>query len=126
MYTNSNEDGLVSFEMKKSPEKVRAEETTLIAKLQSFLNKPNIIFKLAGVKGTSDEQSLVNVYAEDQTSLRRIPATDFAAAMSQPHLKPQLELLGISNVSAKIKPSPEQLKRYLANPPEGTLTLYLS
>ena len=119
MFTDSNEDGNVILTIKKPQDKVQAEETELINALQSMLARPNIFLKVAATKQSKEGQSMVVVYAEDRTTLRRIPATDLASALVQPMLKPRLESLGVVNVQAKIKPSPNQLRQYLDNPPHG-------
>lgn len=62
---------------------------------------------------------MVILFAEDRTTLRRVPATDLATALCQLYVKTPLENLGVTNVNPKVKPSPEQLKRYLESPPDG-------
>lgn len=120
MYTDSNEDGLVVINFKKPQEKITAEESNIVTVIQQMLNRPNIIIRFHGTKAVGDELTVTVIFAEDRNTLRRVPATDVAGALCQPHLKTALENLGVTNVSPKVKPSPEQLKRYLENPPDGT------
>ncbi|CAL8115257.1 unnamed protein product [Orchesella dallaii] len=119
MYTDSNEDGQVIIQIKKPHTKVRSEESTFINTLQNMIAKPNIFFKITGSKAVNEEMTVIILTADDKQSLRRVLATDLAAALVQPQLKPQLDNLGIVDVCAKVKPSPEQLKAYLENPPAG-------
>lgn len=122
MYTDSNEDGMVVINFKKPQDKVTTEESSIITSIQQLLNRPNILIRFSGTKAVSEEATVAIVFAEDRNTLRRVPATDMSAALCQPHLKTQLENLGVTNVSPKVKPSPEQLKRYLENPPDGINT----
>lgn len=96
------------------------EEAQLINALQSILAKPNIFFKIVATKAVNEDKTLVILTADDRTTLRRILATDLASALLQPILKPQLDNLAITSISAKVKPSPEQLRAYLDNPPAGS------
>jgi nuclear pore complex protein Nup54 len=119
MYTDSNEDGQVVVNFKKPQDKLQAEETQIVSTMQNLLARPNIIIKLTGTKAISENSTMAILYAEDRNTLRRVTATDMAAALCQPQFKAQLETLGVTAVNAKVKPSPEQLKRYLDNPPDG-------
>jgi hypothetical protein len=88
-----------------------------------MLGRPNIVIRFSGTKAISEESTVVIIFAEDRNTLRRVPATDLSSALcSQPHLKAQLESLGVTNINAKVKPSPEQIKRYLENPPDGKMS----
>jgi len=121
MYTDSNEDGHVVVNFKKPQDKLQAEETSIITNLQNLLGRPNIIIRFSGTKAIGDSSTMAVIYAEDRNTLRRVTATDMAAALCQPQFKERLESLGVTVVTAKVKPSPEQLKQYLENPPDGKI-----
>lgn len=98
-----------------------ADETSIVTSMQQMLNRPNILIRFSGTKAVSEENTVAIIFAEDRNTLRRVPATDMSTALCQPHLKPQLENMGVTNVNPKVKPSPEQLKRYLETPPDGMI-----
>ena len=124
IFTDNNEDGNVALTIKKPQAKLEAEETQLTGALQNMIARPNIMFKITGMKPQTEEITQVVLHAEDKSTLRRIPATDLVNFFSQPHLKPQLDNLGVTALFPKVRPSPEQLQRYLDNPPDGNFSAY--
>ncbi|ODM91325.1 DBH-like monooxygenase protein 1 [Orchesella cincta] len=122
MYSDSNEEGQVVMSLKRPQlQPGSPDETGFLSALQNLVARPNILFRICGSKKflENDEMSMIILVADDRNTLRRVLATDLAEALCQPMLKPQLEKLGVLDVSAKVKPGGEQLKAYLETPPPG-------
>lgn len=116
-----NNDGLVALCFAKNEQELRNVKPQLIASLNQILgNKPNLTITVDTIKSLGETKGQVTIFVTEKGvtgSLRKIPANELFAYLTQNMQKQQLTQIGVENVFPQVKLDPAQLKEYLDNPP---------
>lgn len=116
-----NNDGLVILCFAKKEQELRDAKPQLIASLSQILgSKPNLTVTVDNIKSLGETKGQVIIFVTEKGvtgSLRKIPANELFAYLTQAMQKQQLTQIGVENIFPQVKLDPSQLKEYMDNPP---------
>lgn len=118
-----NEDGLVGLIFNKMESEIRNNQQQMVDSIHRILqSKTTLSVCVEGVKPLPEDKTEVTIFIMERAPngmSSRISSTEFFAFANQPTNKTQFTSLGVIEMILKAAPTPEQLKIYLDNPPNG-------
>jgi nuclear pore complex protein Nup54 len=116
-----NNEGLVVLCFAKKEQELKDGRQQLILSLGQILgNKPNLTVTIDNLKSQGESKGQVTIFVTEKGvtgSLRKIPANELFAYLTQTMQKQQLTQIGVENIYPQVKLDPVQLKEYMDNPP---------
>ncbi|KAJ8680828.1 hypothetical protein QAD02_016615 [Eretmocerus hayati] len=116
-----NNDGLIILCFTKKEQELKDGKPQLITSIGQILgNKPNLTVTIDNIKSVGETKGHVTVFVTEKGatgSVRKIPANELFAYLTQMMQKQQLTQLGVENLFPQVKLDPAQLKEYMDNPP---------
>ncbi|XP_046652113.1 nuclear pore complex protein Nup54-like [Daphnia pulicaria] len=125
-----NEDGIIVLLFNKPETDIRRDQAQLVSVITTALgNKPNLNVSVEGVSGLDTNKTEVLICVQERSAtgaIHKVPAIELSNFLwnQQPSgmmqsARGQLSALGVVSCVPRVRPSPEQLREYLASPPAG-------
>ncbi|XP_059351167.1 nuclear pore complex protein Nup54-like isoform X2 [Daphnia carinata] len=125
-----NEDGIIVLLFNKPEADIRRDQAQLVSVITTALgNKPNLNVTVEGVSGLDINKTEVLICVQERSAtgaIHKVPAIELSSFLwsQQPSgmmqtARGQLSTLGVVSCVPRVRPTPEQLREYLASPPAG-------